>query len=350
MRIVAAAVIMVILAAPARGQYKGLADAHWVNHRLSGQIVDYTHNHIGHDNRIFSQILDQPRDMYVYLPPGYDPHKAYPLLLYFHIARVDEHEFIGSGRLIELDRMITAGEFPPAIVVCPDGMIDGLNRFMGDHSFYVNGVNGRFGDHIVSEVIPFVTSHYSIRPERAAHAILGLSGGGYGGLSMAIRYKSYFGAVATLAAPVNLLYDNCHGDVLEDFDPSTFRWRSDYNPDEIIGRFYCGLKQVKARKYVEPIFGGGDDVAAKIRTTNPASLVADGALAPGELAIYLHYAGQDGYNFDAHSKSFAWLAAQRGIAVTLQADEQADHTIAYFRRNQKLAYQWLSHHLLGPTP
>ena len=78
-------------------------------------------------------------------------------------------------------------------------------------------------------------------------------------------------------------------------------------------------------------------------------MIVDTALAPGELAIYLHYAGRDGYNFDAQNKSFAWLAAQRGIVVTLEGDEEADHTIAYFRRNHRFAFLWLSRHLLGPT-
>jgi S-formylglutathione hydrolase FrmB len=211
-------------------------------------------------------------------------------------------------------------------------------------------VKGQFEDHILSEVIPFVTSHYRIRPERDAHAILGLSGGGYGALSMAIRHRDYFSSVAVLSAPVNLLYGNCHNDVLEDFDPATYREKTVYDPDEVIGRFYFGLKKVKAKKYVEPIFGSDpNDVAARIRATNPANLLYGTGLQPGELAIYLHYAGRDGYNFDAQNQSFAWLAAQRGIGVTIESDPTANHTIAYFRRNATPAFCWLGRHLPGPA-
>ena len=38
------------------------------------------------------------------------------------------------------------------------------------HSLFINGPNGRFEDHILQEVIPFLTAKFSIRPEREAHA------------------------------------------------------------------------------------------------------------------------------------------------------------------------------------
>ena len=349
MRPFAAACLLLIFAAPARGQFRAFASADRINPKLAGHVDDYTRS-LFHDRRIESPILGQPRDLYVYLPPGYDPRKSYPVLYYFHVSRVDESEFVGSGRLLELDRMIVAGEFPPTVVVCPDGTIHGRNRLNQPHSFYVNGVNGRFADHIVDEVIPFVTARYSIRPERQAHAILGVSSGGLGALSIAIRHRAYFGAVATLAAPANLVYDNCRHDQFEDFSPATYREKPAYDPDEVIGRFYLGLSRVRARRAIRPIFGDEpEEVAARIRAVNPASLIASTNLAPCELAIYLNYGGRDGYNFDAQNESFAWLAAQRGVAVTLEVDPPANHTLAYFRRNHRAAFAWLSRQLLPPT-
>lgn len=349
MRLFAAACLLLIFAAPARGQFWAFANADRLNRKLAGHIDNYTRGLL-HDRRIESRVLGQPRDLYVYRPPGYDPRRRYPVLYYFHISRVDEHEFLGAGRLLELDRMIVAGEFPPTVVVCPDGTIHGRNRLDDPHSFFINGVNGRFEDHFLTEVIPFVAARYSIRPERRAHAILGLSGGGFGALSIAIRHREYFGAVATLAAPANLLYDNCHDDHFENFSPATYREKPVYDPREVIGRFYFGLRRVRAREPIRPVAGDDpEEVAARIRAINPASLLAATNLAPGELAIYLNYAGRDGYNFDAQNESFAWLAAQRGVAVTLEVDPPANHTLAYFRRNHRAAFAWLSRQLLPPT-
>lgn len=334
----------------ARAQLWGFSTAKGVNHKLSGRVVDYTHNSLGHDHRLFSPMLGQKRDLYVYLPPCYDPNKSYPLLVYFHVARTDEHEMIGSTWLVEMDRLIAAGQFPPTIVICPDGTVSGKNRYFGDHSFYLNGVSGRFEDHVLYEVIPFVTSRYSIRPERQAHAILGVSGGGLGGLSIAMRHREYFGAVATLAAPANLLYSNCHDDILEDFSPATYRWATRYDPREVVGKFTFGLAIRRARRYARPVFGDDPaEVYARTAAVNPASLIEATNLQPGELAIYLHYAGRDGYNFDAQIQSFAWLAAQKGIAVETPSFPEANHTLTYFRQAHTPALAWLAGQLLGPA-
>ena len=340
---------LVLITAPAPGQVHMLANVDHLNHRLAGQVVDYTHNH-GADRRIWSNILGQPRDLYVYLPPGYNPSIAYPFVLYFHMGFVDEHEFIGSNHLKVLDQMIQDGQFPAAIVACPDGTIYGNNRIREPHSFHLNGVQGRVEDHILYEVIPFVTGRYQVRPERGAHALMGVSAGGLGALSIAIRHRDYFSAVATLASPVNIRYSNVHDDLLEDFRPETFRWKSDYRPDQVAGRFYGGLMRSRVGKYIEPVFGSNPrEVTARASAINPSELIATTNLQPGELAIYLNYGGRDNWNFDAHAESFAYLARQRGIAVDTECVPNARHTLTYFRRNHPAAYAWLAQHLLPPV-
>lgn len=336
------------LSRPARAQVMSLASLDRLNRRIAGCVVDYTHNH-GQDRRIFSPILGRPRDLYVYLPPGYSPKNAYPLVLYLHTGTVDENLFVGSNYVIQLDQMIQRGEFPPVVVACPDGGIEGENQIRGAHSFYVNGCRGRFQDHLVQEVVPFLTGCYSIRPEREAHAVFGLSAGGFGALSLAIKYRPYFGAVVTMGAPANMRYCTCNGDCLADFDPATYRWIDCYNPNQVVGRFYCGLKPVHASRYITPVFGTGQAAHDRITRENPADLLFTTDLQPGQLDIYLHLPGQDNYNFDDQGKSFAWLAAQKGVAVTLESDPNGHHNLPYFRANHAAAYRWLSHHLLPPV-
>jgi S-formylglutathione hydrolase FrmB len=333
---------------PAQAQVMSLASVDRLNRQLAGSVVDYTHNH-GQDRRLFSPILGSPRDLYVYLPPGYSPTNAYPLILYLHMANIDEHVFIGSNYLVELDRMIQRGEFPPVVVACPDGAIEGENRLRGAHSFYVNGCHGRFQDHLVQEVVPFLMRCYSIRPERGAHAVFGLSSGGLGALGMALKYRQFFGAVVTMAGPANMRYCTCDGDCLAEFDPATYRWNDRYDPNQVIGRFYLGLKPVRAKRYATPVFGTGPGVHERISRENPADLLFTTDLQPGQLDIYLHLPGQDNYNFDDQGKSFAWLAAQKGVAVTLECDPKGHHNLPYFRANHAPSYRWLSHHLLPPV-
>jgi S-formylglutathione hydrolase FrmB len=318
-----------------------------INCKLGGQVLDYTQNH-GADRRIWSQILGQPRDLYVYVPPGYNPARAYPLVVYLHMAYIDEHWFIASNWLVQLDGMMLRGEFPPAVVICPDGMITGRNRTTEPHSMFVNGVNGRFGDHLLYEVLPFVWTNFSIRPERQAHALVGVSGGGMGAMSLALQHRELFATVATLAAPLNARYYNCLCDYEADFDPATFRWRETYDPDEVIGRFYCGLQRTRARKYIEPVFGSEPGVLARASLVNPAELLATTGLRPGELDIYVNYPGNDNFNFDAQDESFAWLASLQGVSMTLERVPGGRHNYRYFRDNHLPAFRFVGAHLLPP--
>ena len=285
-----------------------------------------------------------PRDLYVYLPPGYNPACAYPLVLFFHMANVDEHYFVRSELLREVDDLIIRGALPPAIVACPDGTYSGWNQLNAKHSLYVNGLGGRFKDHILQEVIPFLLANYSIRPEREAHALVGFSAGGYGAMGLAIEHRDFFSAVATLAGPLNLRYSNGSGAYFQDFDPTTYRWKTSYNSQEIIGMFYSRLLRLRAEKFMGPVFGDGDAAADRIIFTNPADLLFSTDLRPGQLAIYVSYPGRDNFNFDAQAESFVWLATQKGIEITVVRDPRATHRLPYFRSNLGPAFIWLGQH------
>jgi hypothetical protein len=168
-------------------------------------------------------------------------------------------------------------------------------------------------------------------------------------MSLAIRHRDVIGEVATLAAPLNLRYSNVDGDYFEDFDPATYRWKTSYDPDVVIGLFYGGLRRVRAREYISPVFGEGDEAVARIIDTNPADLLFSTDLRPGELAIYVHYGCRDSFNFDAQNESFVWLAAQKGVEVTVARDPNGNHGLRYFRDNLPRAFLWLGGHLLPPA-
>jgi len=343
------ALVMLAVIPPARAQFLDCGYLERVNRRLGGQVINYTNNH-GSDRRIDSPILGMPRDLYVYLPPGYNPGCSYPLVLFFHMAIVDERYFVRSKLLSIVDELILRGEFPPAVIACPDGTYGGWNRYSTNHSLYVNGCDGRFEDHILQEVIPLLLANYSIRPEREAHAVIGASGGGYGAMSLAIEHRDFFGAVATLASPLNLRYSNANGEYFENFNPMSYRWKTRYDPNEVIGISYFGLLRLRARRFMSPVFGEGAAAAERITRTNPADKLFSTNLQPGQLAIYVNYPGRDNFNFDAQDESFQWLAASKGIDVTVVCDPGANHSLRYLRANFPSAFIWLGHHLLPPIP
>lgn len=310
------------------------------NRRLAGTLIDHTANHKV-DNRIYSEILCQCRDLYVYLPPGFDPQKQYPVLLYLHGAFGDETSILLTRDLITLDELIVAGCVPPLVLVCPDGTYGGKATLFAQHSFFINGLGGRYTDHIMLEVLPFVHTHYSISPDPRAHAVLGISAGGFGALNMAMKHPEYFGAVATLASPANMRYDNVKDKYFKNFDPETYRWEEEYRPKEVVGRFF-GVIRLKASHLLEHAFGPREMMIENVRRENPADLLFLLDLKQDQPKIYLNYPEKDNFNFDAQNESFAWLARMRGLNVVVERDRHARHLAPYFARNVRAAYGWIA--------
>src|SRR5215470_18242601 len=97
----------------------GLAEGHRarqfekLNLQLHGQVLDFTDNH-GADRRIWSPALCERRDLYVYVPPGYDCSHRYPVILWLHGFAADETSFVKS--VVQLfDNAIVCGQIPPVI-------------------------------------------------------------------------------------------------------------------------------------------------------------------------------------------------------------------------------------------
>ena len=255
-RIVAALLLIVLTAEPATAQVFNWVKLDHLNEKLCGKVIDFTQNH-GSDRRICSPILGRPRDLYVYVPPHYDPSVAYPLILLLHGAHIDEHAFLDPGVLKELDQMIIQGEIPPAIIAAPDGTYEGENWFNSTHSLWVNGQGGRFEDHVVAEIVPLLMRSYSIRPEREAHALIGISAGGFGAMTIGMKHRDLFGVVATIGGPLNVRYDTCAEGYVGKFNPLTYRERTEYDPEMIIARYYFGFVRRRAREFFEPVYGLG---------------------------------------------------------------------------------------------
>ena len=144
-------------------------------------------------------------------------------------------------------------------------------------------------------------------------------------------------------------YYTCQGRYGADFDPATYRPRSEYDPDEVIAKFYVGFLRRKVKDFIEPVYGSGPDVLDLILRDNPADLLTSTNLQPGELQIYVNYGAKDNYNFDAQALSFVWLAGLRGVAVEVTEVPRGRHNLPYFESQEPVAFRWLTQHLLPPV-
>jgi hypothetical protein len=295
-----------------------------LNRSIHGQVIDFTDNH-KKDRRLYSNALCEKRDMYVYLPPGYNPDLKYPLMIWMHGFNQDEKNFLDL--VPYFDRSMACGDLPTMIIVAPDGSIQGRPTIFRSGSFYLNSLAGKFEDYIVSEVYPFMVDNYPIRPERGAHIFSGASMGGFSAFNLGIKYREHFAIAVGIHPPLNLRYTNCRGNYFGNFDPNCYALREEYRPFASRARFY-GLITIRERQLIHPLFDNLPDVMGLIAKENPVEMLDSYNLKPGELSMFVGYGGRDQFNIDAQVESFVYEADKRGIVVTTAKIPRGDHSTA----------------------
>jgi hypothetical protein len=320
-----------------------------VNRRLAGRVIDHTHNH-GADRRIWSAALGEWRDLYVYVPPGFDPHQAYPVVFWLHGIGQDEQSFLNDDVAETLDNAIVTGKLPPLVVVAPDGSYKGRPSLRWAGNSFLNTRAGRFQDYLMEDVWNFVFCHYPIRPERDAHVIGGVSIGGGNAYNLAIKFRERFGVVFGIFPPLNLRWVDCHGRYNTKFDPDCWGWRTDINRGhEVIARFYVFVP-IRVRKVAYPLYGRGPDAIVQISRENPIEMLDTYDVRPGDLQMYVAYGGKDEFNIDAQVESFLYRARERGLCVEVGYDPRGRHNVATARRLAPGIIDWLGPRLAAFAP
>ncbi len=143
-----------------------------------------------------SSKVNYPVKYSVYLPPDYDiSQRSYPILYLLHGYSDDETGWIQFGEANSIaDRGIANGDFPPCIIIMPDGKV----------SWYVNSYDGKdpWEDMFIQEFIPYIENEYRIRRKKEFRAIAGLSMGGNGALLLAMRNPELFSSCVAMSAAV----------------------------------------------------------------------------------------------------------------------------------------------------
>ena len=147
----------------------------------------------------------------VYLPPSYNTSKTrrYPVIYMLtgftgtglhHI----NFSFMYPSLPERLESLFSKKAMPELIVVMPDCM----TRFGG--SQYINSEGtGRYEDHLIKELIPFIDSRYLTLAKREHRAVMGKSSGGYGALVLGMRYPEIFSSIACHSG--DMYFELCYG-------------------------------------------------------------------------------------------------------------------------------------------
>ena len=163
-----------------------------------------------HDSKVLrGNALGDPheRDVYCYLPPGYESSgRSYPVLYFLS-------GFTGTGRMLlnvdpfvesmdrRLDRIIASGAMPPVICVLPDCF-----TALGGSQYVNSTATGRYEDYLVDEIVPFVDAQLRTLASRDHRGVTGKSSGGYGAMVLAMRHADVFGGLGSHAGDAYFAY------------------------------------------------------------------------------------------------------------------------------------------------
>jgi predicted alpha/beta superfamily hydrolase len=156
-----------------------------------------------------SNHLDVPRNVLVYLPPGYDPVRRYPVLYMNDGQNLYDPEDAFGGVPWAVDEtaqaLILAGRIDPLIIVgvynAGDGRIDEYTPVKTDRG-RMRGRGGKadiYGRMLIEELKPFIDAEYSTRPEREFTGLGGSSLGGLVSLYLGIKRPDVFSRLAVLS-------------------------------------------------------------------------------------------------------------------------------------------------------
>ena len=131
--------------------------------------------------KVESAAFGEARDERVYLAAGYDPARAYPLVV-IH----DGEDFATYADLTTvLDNLIDAGDIPPAVVA----LVQTRDR-MGEYTG-----NRRHARYLVRELVPALASRYPLAERPEDRVLLGASLGAVASLATAFRFPGVFGGL-----------------------------------------------------------------------------------------------------------------------------------------------------------
>jgi S-formylglutathione hydrolase FrmB len=139
------------------------------------------------------------RPGFVYLPPGFDPSRRYPVVYLLHGMPGSPSEYLSGTDLTQFaDDGIASGRLRPFIAVAPAAGPD--DRYDGEWA-------GPWEDALVGRVVPWIDAHLPTQADPSGRMIAGLSAGGFGAADIGVRHPDVFGTVLSFSGYFRPLHD-----------------------------------------------------------------------------------------------------------------------------------------------
>jgi len=158
---------------------------------------DVPHGAVSQVRYVASSLNNARREMYIYTPPGYEKGAGtYPVLYLIHGGGDTAISWSTVGRANDiLDNLIAEQKAKPMIVVMPSGWTPSGGQVMTS-----DATKDPFNTEMLKDIIPFVETHYRVKPTPESRALSGLSMGGIQTLNTGLHNLGTFRYIAVMSS------------------------------------------------------------------------------------------------------------------------------------------------------
>ncbi len=195
----------------------------------------------------------------VYTPPKFSQAKQYPVLYLQHGYGENETGWVYQGHLARIaDQLLARGEMQEMIIVMGNGMVQGDD---------MRNARMLFPQVILADLIPFIESHYPVKPGKWNRAMAGLSMGSFQTSLVTLTNPDKFGYAGIFSGFLRSLHggDNAHLALLDDRETFNRSFRVFYRAmgteDQFFQIFAEDDEMLKDRELniIRETFPGGHD-------------------------------------------------------------------------------------------
>lgn len=145
--------------------------------------------------------VNSPRDIYVYLPPGYNTTQIHYPVLYMQDGQNlfdPKRAFLGQtwNALNTLNDLISRRLMAPIIVVAIDNTPSRMDEYIPEKSA------DAYLEFVIKEVKPLINQSFRTRKPASFTGIMGSSLGGLVSLYAGVKYREHFGLVGALSPSI----------------------------------------------------------------------------------------------------------------------------------------------------
>lgn len=141
---------------------------------------------------VFSPSMDKELSTLVIVPQGDSKPAPFPVIFLLHGYGGN------SATWLEIKPELPAiADREGILFVCPDGK----------NSWYMDSplcADCKYETFIAGELIPYINAHYPVLDQRRYRAVTGLSMGGYGAMTLAMKHQELFGAAGSTSGGLDI--------------------------------------------------------------------------------------------------------------------------------------------------